>query len=145
MIFVDADACPVKKEISSIAAEKNEKVLFVASYNHKPGIIAENEQWTFADPVAEASDMYILNNIKTKDILKDIGLASLALQKGVLVLSANGKIYREDQMDTALQFRYWARKERERGNFGKGPKAFGNADRHHFLSSFREILSNYDE
>lgn len=90
--------------------------------------------------------MYILNNIKTKDILitQDIGLASLVLQKGAFVLSANGKIYCEDQMDTALQFRYWARKERERRNFGKGPKAFGNADRHHFLSSFREILSNYD-
>lgn len=39
--------------------------------------------------------MYILNNIKTKDILitQDIGLASLVLQKGAFVLSANGKIY----------------------------------------------------
>lgn len=134
MIFVDADACPVKNEVTSIASERNEKVLFVASHNHRPGLIPEDEQWTFVDPVAEASDMYILNHIKSGDILitQDIGLASLALQKGAFVLSPNGKIYREDQMDMALQFRYWARKERERGNFGKGPKAFGNADRHHF-------------
>jgi hypothetical protein len=144
VIFVDADACPVRNEISAIASGRRERLLFVASYNHKPGDIKGYGEWSFVDPDAEASDMYILNHIQNKDILitHDIGLASLALQKGAVVLSPTGHMFTENEMDTALHLRYWARKERERGHYGKGPKPFGTGDRHHFQTRF---LSKYDD
>jgi len=141
VIFVDADACPVKEEISAIAKQNNLNVLFIASYNHKPSNIKEGDEWIFVDPDSEASDLYILNHIKEGDVLvtQDIGLASLALQKRVYAFSPRGTKYTEDTIDTALDFRYLAAKERERGNFGKGPKPFRENDRRQFLTIFEEF------
>ena len=138
MIFVDADACPVKGEISKIASGLNLEVLFIASYSHKPSRSKEGENWIFVDPDREACDLYILNHVKQGDILvtQDIGLASIALQKGVYVFSPRGTEYREETIDTALDFRYLAAKDRERGKFWKGPKPFKDEDRNRFLTVF---------
>ncbi|WHY82718.1 YaiI/YqxD family protein [Siminovitchia fortis] len=138
MIFVDADACPVKEEISQIAKDLKLEVFFIASYYHKPSTVKEGDNWTFVDPDREACDLYILNHAKRGDILvtQDIGLASLALQKGVYVFSPRGTEYKEETIDTALDFRYLAAKDRERGKFWKGPKPFKDEDRHRFLAVF---------
>lgn len=141
MIFVDADACPVKDEISSIAKELDMKVCFIASYNHKPSSIKEGDDWTFVDPDGEACDIYILNHIKREDVLvtQDTGLASLALQKGVYVFSPRGMEYKEETIDTALDFRYLAAKDRKRGVFWKGPKAFTSEDYKRFIAVFESF------
>ena len=41
---------------------------------------------------------------------------------------------RKKLLNTVLDFRYLAAKERERGDYGKGPKPFTREDRHNFSS-----------
>lgn len=93
-IFVDADVCPVKQEIMSIALKFHFNVHFVASYNH----LSDKKyggDWTFVDTGKEAVDLYIVNHVKKDDVVvtQDIGLAGILLKKGVHVITPRGKQY----------------------------------------------------
>ncbi|MCR2820423.1 YaiI/YqxD family protein [Lederbergia panacisoli] len=146
MIYVDADACPVKSDIGLISKEFMIHVRYIASYDHIRKSVEESGEWIFVDPGKDSADLYILNKIRQGDILitQDIGLASLALAKGVYALSARGTEYEEESIQTALDFRYLAAKERERGNYGKGPKPFTIQDRQNFQKSLRRLLSKIE-
>lgn len=139
---MDADACPVKSEIISVAIKYNLPYYFIASYAHKMN--NNDDAWIYVDPDKESADLYIMNHVQEKDIVitQDIGLASLVLPKHVYALSPRGKEYREESIDTALDFRYLAAKARRRGKYEKGPKAFTNQDRQVFINKLEEILSN---
>ncbi|WP_243290591.1 YaiI/YqxD family protein [Bacillus sp. FJAT-47783] len=143
-IFVDADACPVKKEISTVAARYNIPVHYVASYAHITTNQPE-ETWTYVDNEKESVDMFIMNNTRARDIVitHDIGLASILLTKFVKVLSPKGRLFSEDTIETALYLRYISAKERKRGHFTKGPKPFSELNRLQFIKSLEKILSNH--
>lgn len=143
-IFVDADACPVKKEISTVAARYKIPVHFVASYAHMTTNHTE-EKWTYVDSEKESVDMFIMNHVRARDIAitHDIGLASILLKKFVTVLSPKGKLFSEDTIETALYLRYISAKERRSGHFSKGPKPFSDSDRLHFIKSLEKILSKH--
>lgn len=121
-------------------------VRFIASYDHISNREEESGEWIFVDPGKDSADLYILNQIKRNDVLvtQDIGLASLALAKDVYALSPRGTEYKEESIQTALNFRYLAARERERGNYGKGPKPFNSLDRQNFLKCFRRLLSKIE-
>ena len=94
-IYVDADACPVKKEILDCATRFQVDVVFVASYinmmNNPEG------KWVYVDAVKEAADLYIVNAVKKGDIVitNDIGLAGTLLPKSSLCSFFKGRgIYR---------------------------------------------------
>ncbi|WP_249305776.1 YaiI/YqxD family protein [Lederbergia citrea] len=129
-----------------IAKEFNWHVRFIASYDHKPNREEESGEWIFVDPGRDSADLYILNHINRNDVLitQDIGLASLVLPKGVYALSSRGTEYKEESIGIALDFRYLAAKERERGNYGKGPKPFSIDDRRNFETSLRRLLSKIE-
>ncbi|KSU63730.1 hypothetical protein AS034_05670 [[Bacillus] enclensis] len=118
------------------------EVVFVASHAHRKNSPDEGT-WVYVDSEKEAADLYIMNHVRTDDILvtQDIGLASLVLPKKVYVLSPRGKVYREESIVTALDYRYVAAKERRKGNYGKGPKPFTDDDRKEFSAQFEKILS----
>jgi len=146
LIYVDADACPVKSDIALIAEEFKIHVRYIASYDHISNREEESGEWIFVDPGKDSADIYILNHIQRSDVLitQDIGLASLALAKGVYALSPRGTEYKEESIQTALDYRYLAAKERERGNYGKGPKSFTLDDRRNFQKSLRRLLSKIE-
>lgn len=106
----------------------------------------DGADWVFVDPGLDAADMYILNHVRPKDVLvtQDIGLASLVLPKGVYALSPRGIEYKEESIEMALDLRYLAAKEREKGRYGKGPKPFSIADREIFKASLLKILSKIE-
>lgn len=143
-IFVDADACPVKKEIKMVAERFTVPVHFIASYAH----MSKNDvsdQWAYVDSEKESVDIHILNHVSHQDIVitQDIGLASVLLSKSVTVLAPTGKQYRDETIDTALYLRFLSAKERRIGHYSKGPKRFTNHDRYHFIKSLEKILSKY--
>jgi len=141
-IFVDADSCPVKKEVLSIAAAFSVPVIFVASIRHQ--LSKEiGGTWKYVDPDDQAADMYIFNHLRNKDLLvtQDIGLASLALSKGAFALSVRGYVYEEGKIESDLQFRYLAAKARRAGRHTKGPKALTNEDVQRFMQNLERILS----
>ncbi|WP_243386293.1 YaiI/YqxD family protein [Bacillus kexueae] len=143
-IFVDADACPVKKEILLVASRYDIPVHFVASYAHM-STVKQQGSWVYVDSEKESVDLYIMNNINTADIAitHDIGLASILLKKQVTVLSPKGNLYSEDSIETSLYLRYISAKERRSGHMTKGPKKFSKQDRIHFTKVLEKILSNY--
>ncbi|MFS0612660.1 DUF188 domain-containing protein [Lederbergia ruris] len=145
-IFVDADACPVKTEIKKAADQYGWHVCFVASYDHKPTDLNDREDWVFVDPGRDSADLYILNHIHPNNLLitQDIGLASLAIVRNVHVISPRGKTFKEDSIQTALDFRYLSALERKKGNYGKGPKMFTDDDRNRFIKTLCELLSNFE-
>ena len=102
-----------------------------------------SESWVYVDSDKEAADLYIMNHVHKGDITvtQDIGLASTLLAKGVMVLSPRGSSYEEKSIQTALDLRYLSAKERRKGNFGKGPKAFSAKDRENFMKELTRVLS----
>ncbi|QFT89885.1 hypothetical protein FIU87_14570 [Bacillus sp. THAF10] len=142
MVWVDADACPVKEEIKVISHTYNTGVCYVASYSHYKNDITD-ETWVYVDNAKESADLYILNHAVKHDVVvtQDIGLASMLVSRNVYVLSPRGKQYEERDMEKSLHMRYLSAKERRRGNYSKGPKAFTNNDREKFITAFEKTLS----
>ncbi|AIE60775.1 YaiI/YqxD family protein [Bacillus methanolicus] len=142
---MDADSCPVKKEIVEIASFYSIKPIFIASYNHFKADTA-GSFWEYVDSGKEAVDLFIMNRAKSGDIIvtQDIGLASALLPKGVYALSPRGIMYEENEINTALDIRYLSAKARRRGIYAKGPKPFTQNDRIKFVKQLTKILSKYE-
>lgn len=141
VLYVDADACPVKAEIIQCAKMHEVETVFIASYKN---MMNEPEgKWVYVDPDREAADLYIANASKKMDICitQDIGLAASLLGKGVYVLSPRGKEYTEDNISGLLDLRYQAAKLRRQGKHSKGPKAFTKEDRKRFNDALLNLLS----
>lgn len=107
---------------------------------------SSTERWVYVDSEKEAADLFIMNHVKKKDIVvtQDIGLASTLLPKEVYVLSPRGMLFEEKDMNTALDLRFLSAKARRRGEYGKGPKSFSQADRERFVTQFTRILSKFE-
>ncbi len=141
-IIVDADACPVKEEIKSLAQTFHLEVIYVASYNHF-GANRADEHWVYVDTEKEAADLRIVNLSKKGDIVitQDIGLASMLLSK-CTVFSNRGEIYQDEMMTLMLEQRESRAKARRRGEYGKGPKAMTDQDRQTFKQNLEQFLMN---
>ncbi|AEH47188.1 hypothetical protein BCV53_16935 [Parageobacillus thermoglucosidasius] len=141
IVFVDADACPIKDEIFSLACKYNIPSVFVSSYNHFSPL--QKMEWVYVDTEKEAVDLYILNHAAKGDVVvtQDIGLASMLVSRGVYVISPRGKVYEDGGMDDLLYFRYLEAKQRRQGVYRKGMKRFSDQDRRAFLQNFEKILS----
>lgn len=145
-IIVDADACPVKAEIRSVASRYGVKVVMVASFDHR--LQPENGvEIVQVDRSDQSVDLYIVNKIQAGDVLvtQDFGLAALALGKKAFALSNRGQLFSDRTMDFLLERRHEQAKLRRGGKHTKGPKAFTNEDRNEFLQSLTKLLSRLQE
>lgn len=145
-IFVDADACPVKREIIEAAKQAEVPVYMVASYDHRLQQ-EEGVQTIQVDSSDQSADLYIANTIQAGDILvtQDFGLAAVGLGKKSIVISNKGRRYTDESIDFLLHQRHVHAKQRKRGKYGKGPKPFTEEDRNHFLQSLTKLLHDMQE
>ncbi len=139
-IMVDADACPVKEIIETLAIKYSIQVIWVASIEHN----IENKygQVIQVDHAPEAADLYIVNHIQPYDIVitQDLGLASLVAAKGARALTPLGKVLHESNIDTLLSQRFMNTKARRQGyRIGK-TAARTSQDDYHFTQALRELL-----
>lgn len=143
ILYVDADACPVKEEIVDICQQYKVKMVFVSSYAHKM-TLPEVAKVVTVDSEKEAVDLYIMNQVKKGDlcVTQDHALASVLLARGVTVLSPRGLIYREELIGQMLEARHFASKQRRMGAKTKGPKPFKKADRLHFAEQLHRCILN---
>lgn len=145
-IVVDADACPVKKEIEIAALRFGIEVWMVASYDHRltAGPAIKTIQVDRSD---QSVDLYIANCIQPYDILitQDYGLATIGLAKQAYVLSNRGHSYTATTIDFMLESRHDQAKKRRAGKHTKGPKAFTAQDRDRFLQSLTKLLEALQE
>jgi uncharacterized protein len=140
-IFVDADSCPVKDEILTVANSNNIEVIFVTSYAH---ILNEDigGTWVTVDSVKEEVDLYIANHVSNGDVLvtQDYGLSALVISRNVSIITPRGKNITKDNIDQILFERFLSSKQRRAGGKVKGPKAFTEDDKNNFIFSLKKIV-----
>ncbi|MBC8079359.1 MAG: YaiI/YqxD family protein [Gorillibacterium sp.] len=145
-ILVDADACPVKSEIVTVALKFSVPVWMVASFDHRiePG---EGVTVFQVDRSDQSVDLYIANRIGKDDVLitQDFGLAAICMAKKAIALSNRGQIYTDRIIDFLLDHRSESAKIRRGGGRTKGPLAFTALDRKNFQQTLTKILSDKQE
>jgi len=140
-IFVDADACPVKREIEDVAARHGLIVHIVSNGGIRPSANPLVKSVIVAAG-ADAADDWIAGHIGATDIAitADIPLASRCLKKGAFVLSPVGKPFTEDGIGTALGMRDLHRHLREATGQQTFNAGFTRQDRSRFLGALENAI-----
>lgn len=138
-VLVDADACPVLKQIRRLCADAGVPVTTVASFRHE----ISGEDHIMVGPEPQAADMALINRTRRGDIVvtQDWGLAGLALAKGAYALSPWGHIFRDDEMDGRFAQRALHARLRRGGVRLPGPKRRTSDDDQAFERSLRALLT----
>jgi uncharacterized protein YaiI (UPF0178 family) len=140
MIYVDADACPVKDQIYRAAARYRMPVTIVAN-----GFMRVPPEATLArvgdDP--NAADDWIAERAGPGDVVltADLPLAARVLDAGALCLDFRGGEFSADMIGDALASRDLHRYLRDLGELSGGPAAFSPRDRSRFASKLDAVLS----
>ena len=141
IIYIDADACPVKDEVYKVAGRHGLKTFVVAnSFINIP-----------RDPLIErvgvsdapdAADDWIAERADARSIVvtADVPLAARAVKAGAEVLAPNGKPFSESSIGMALATRNLMADLREAGNVTGGPKPFSPRDRSAFLQALQSAV-----
>ena len=142
-IIVDADACPVKKEIYRVADRYQLNVTLVAN----AWMRVPNERWITLEVVGDrfdAADDWIAENVQAHDIVvtADIPLASRCLEKGARVLGPTGKPFTEDNIGSAVATRELLAGLRAAGEITGGPPPMQKNDRSRFLQQLDNVIQS---
>jgi len=140
-IFVDADACPVKQEISRVARRNGVDVTLVS--NTWMRIPRERHlALVVVDGQFDSVDDWIVEHVARNDVVvsADVPLASRCLSKGARVLSPNGRVFTEDSIGDALASGAISAHLRELGMITGGPAPFDKRDRSRLLQRLDEIV-----
>jgi hypothetical protein len=142
IIYVDADACPVKDEIYKVARRVGVEVLVVAnSFIRTPAeplvkfqLVAEG---------ADAADDWIAERAGPGDVVvtNDIPLAARALEKQAEAISPTAKVFTADMIGAALATRGLMEHLRSFGEATSGPRPFSQKDRSAFLSALDAAIN----
>lgn len=145
-IIVDADACPVKREIINIAKQFAAEVTMVASFDHyihpEDGVKVVQ-----VDRADQSVDLYIANHLRHDDILitQDFGLAAVGLGKKAVVISNRGQQYMNETIDFLLARRHELARSRRGGKRTKGPRALTAEDREYFQHRLTKVLQRMQD
>lgn len=140
-IYVDADACPVKAEVETVATRHNLVVHIVSNGGIRP---SRNPllRTVIVDAGADAADDWIAEHIQPGDIAitADIPLASRCLKKDAFVLGPTGKPFTEQTIGMALGMRDLHRHLREATGGQTFNAGFTKADRSRFLNALENAI-----
>lgn len=140
-ILVDADACPVKKEILKVAKELNLDVhmFFDNSHQYEDGYSTVY----ILDKGSDSVDYFLINKVQQGDIIvsQDYGVASMGLAKKAKVINQNGLIYTDENILSLLSRRAMNQKLRKHTRV-KGPKKRTKEDNIKFENSLRKLINN---
>lgn len=143
-VFVDADACPVKKTIIEVTRFKKSEVILVSSFAHFSfhDLHEPHVQSVTVDSTQQAADLYIANHLQKGDLVvtQDYGLAALVIAKQAYALHHTGFEYTDQNLDELMLRRHLSAKVRRAGGKTKGPRAFSIEDQERFKRSLLDIL-----
>ncbi|WP_299810628.1 YaiI/YqxD family protein [uncultured Roseibium sp.] len=141
VLYVDADACPVKDEAVRVGERHGTPIKFVSnSWMRLPeGDLIERV--VVAEGPDEA-DNWIAERAGKGDVVitADVPLAARCVKTGALVLSHTGKPFREDAIGMRLAMRDLNTHLRETGEIRESGPAFGKADRSRFLNQLETTM-----
>ena len=142
MIYVDADACPVKAEIEAVATRARVKVLMVSNGGIRPSANPLIES-VYVDQGPDVADMWIADRAGAGDVVvtNDIPLAARAVEAGALVIKPNGETLTAANVGQALATRDLMTDLRAADPFRQGGgKPFSKADRARFRDGLDQVL-----
>ena len=141
IIYIDADACPVKDEVYRVARRYEMRVTVVANTQIRvPGD-------TLVELVVRAGfgavDDWIAEQVGLGDIVvtSDIPLAARCLVKEAHVLDPKGHPFTESDIGEALAMRELMNDLRQSGEVHGGPAPMTAKDRSRFLSKLDEAIN----
>ena len=146
LLFVDADACPVKQEIYRVAERfvRRGTVLKVIVVSNSPIAVPRDD---FVERVVvgagmDEADNYIAERAGPGSVVvtADVPLAARAVKAGAETIAPNGKPFTEDAIGMTLATRNLMSDLRSAGAITSGPKPFAAADRSRFLSALDAAL-----
>ena len=160
IIYVDADACPVKQEVYRVAERHGLKVYVVSNSpiavpreyliggrpDAEPGTTSAGrpfiERIVVAAGMDVADDWIAARAAKGAIVVtQDIPLAARAVKAGAVAIAPNGKPFSESSIGMTLATRNLMDSLRSAGEITGGPKPFAPKDRSAFLGSLdREIV-----
>ena len=105
-IYVDADACPVKDEVTKVAIRNNIITYMVCNGGIRPSK-SSLIKLVIVSEGADEADKWIFNNILPDDIVvtADIPLAAKCLDKSARVIKHNGHILTVNNIGNILATR----------------------------------------
>lgn len=139
-ILVDADGCPVKDIVVSIAKEFNIPVIMVTDTSHL--IDDEYSKVIIVAKGKDSVDHALINRVNPGDIIvtQDYGVATMCLSKKAHAINQNGFLYTDDNMDRLLFQRYLGQKIRRSGGRTTNPKKRKREDDKRFEKVFRDLV-----
>ncbi len=142
LIYVDADACPVKKEVEQVATRHGLNLIIVSNGGIRP---SQNPivQIVVVDKGPDEADKYIANAVNAGDIVvtADIPLAARVIENGGRAIKHNGKIITENNIGDILAMRDLMTDLRSADPFAKqNHKQFSKSDKSHFLNSLEKLI-----
>jgi len=141
-IYVDADACPVKDEVTKVAIRNNIITYMVCNGGIRPSK-SSLIKLVIVSEGADEADKWIFNNILPDDIVvtADIPLAAKCLDKSARVIKHNGHILTVNNIGNILATRDLMADLRSSDPFLKGKnKTFSKEDRSNFLNSLQSLI-----
>ena len=140
-VYVDADACPVKTEVSRVADRHELPVTWVtgSAMRAPPGGRVHVE---FVEQGFDAADDWIVEHLRAGDIVvtADIALAARCLANGAAAIGTTGVPFTQDNIGDAMATRTLLAELRGAGEITKGPRAFTPRDRSRFLQSLEDAV-----
>jgi len=142
MIYVDADACPVKAEVERVGTRHKVKMFVVSNGGIRPS------QNPFVETVVvpdgpDVADMWIADRATDGDVVitGDIPLAARCIENGAQVLKHNGEKLTAVNIGNVLATRDLMADMRAADPFRQGGgKPFSKADRSRFLDALETAL-----
>ncbi|MFL5327489.1 MAG: YaiI/YqxD family protein [Gemmataceae bacterium] len=141
IIYVDADACPVKAEVYRVASRYGIRVVVVA--NNPLRVPADSLVELIVVPGFGAADDYIATTIKANDIAvtADVPLAARCVAQGAVVIDTKGRLLTDTSVGNALATRDLMQGLRDSGMVTGGPAPMQPKDRSRFLAKLDEVVN----
>lgn len=142
MIYVDADACPVKAEVERVGTRHKLKMFIVSNGGIRPSQNPLVETVVVPDG-PDVADKWIADHAAAGDVVitGDIPLAARCVENGALVLKHNGEALTAANIGNVLATRDLMADVRAADPFHLGGgKPFTKADRARFLDALERTV-----
>lgn len=142
MIYVDADACPVKAEVEKVGTRHGVRIFVVSNGGLRPSQNPLVETVIVPDG-PDVADIWIADRAVTGDVVitGDIPLAAKCVAAGARVLKHNGEALTQANIGNVLATRDLMTDIRAADPFRQGGgKAFSKSDRSRFLDALEREL-----
>jgi len=143
VLYVDADACPVKEEIYRVADRYQLFVVLVSNSGMRIPLHPRISQIVVSDAKLDAADDWIADHIARCDIAvtNDIPLAARCVAAGGFAVSPTGTVFDKVSIGQHLATRDLMTSLRETGMIQSGGKPMGKSDRSKFLNALDMLVN----